>query len=1259
MLKVLRWVKALAKQRSDRSMVAWLILIAIVTHLGWLLSFSVFTSGDWWYISLERYRDFAHFSPIWITEGLGTTSAVPPFYFIRFLEGMATFIGFSFVLTEKLFFFIPIIFGSTLGAYLFLRQYFRPTLAFVGALVFSFNTAMMFNYAGALTIATAYALTPLALFFFRQYLFRPRSRKVLIITALLLAVIAAYEQRIVLLVLAMAFGLFVFNAFWSENRLTYIKQRFMPLAKLLALFVALHAFWLIPYIFNAKSGVTFSDLLSRQLFESFSNVQNALTLYHPFWTGGRPATFVPQPIPLYMWLLPLAAFGGFLLPRQFRLRVKQYREVIYWGIIALIGIFLVKQVNEPFTSVYPWLYDHLPGAAAFREASKFYLLNTLGYAVLIPFTLLATKIWLQTLLADKKHGERALRIMYAGLMIGIVGLSLGQVKPLITGEFRTLYKARSMPADYAIFNAFVQKQPEHFRVLWTPVNSRWGTQSDKHPSVSATQLAQGAWLQSLGAEKEDPFPTMRDKSAGLLAHASSNDMLDRANVKYVVVPLRDTANEDDFIRKYGDDRQFYAEQLNNAHYLKKIDIGTRDLLVYENASYQPYVDAFDSLQTTNIEKNNDSFPRFYQVVKEQLAQVFNFVIPGNSSKSEQAVYPSTTVNDVFQNLKPADIQSDKIQKAVKGSPKTNLYLQGNNRRITYEIRNNTITFFSQTDNNLEIDGSRIAPAGRKTELAEAELKLGASYILSLDGKPSDFAAVDGTRDLGIVNGPLALYEARANTLPNPSFEEGLWQKHVADCNNYDNNPVIGMRPDTYSFRDGQTSLQFETWKHTACTDSAPVPITAKDYLLTFDYRIVSGNAIGYEVHFNDPAKTVIKKTFDTKRTSWQNYSAFVSAPPNASSYTVRLLGYSDYLLRGSSLTSYDNVRMIALASQAQIANNTPAYQKIPITKQAATITHPIPTGSSSKNLVSNSGFDQELWHKKVGNCNRYDESPIIGMKQVNRGKNDKAIELSARRHAACTSQSNIPAKEFHVYLLSFDYQSPNAQNAHYRVEFNDPKQTTLEGQAKIKGKGWQSFATPIQAPAGATSMKVTILAFEGNYKIQTIINRYDNVALREIPLVTGQYYVASEPSEKLAEPKKITFQDKSATTKHITIDNAAAPFYIGMSESYNPLWRLALNDQRGLRSWFPWNKPQGADSLKHFKLNDFANGWYVDPSKLCAAKSSSCEKQADGSYDIKLVAEYAAQRWFNVGAIISVITLLGCIGYLTYGWKKVRNTRKK
>ena len=1220
-------MKELFKSKQDRLYVWLLGIIAVATHLKWLFEFKVFTSGDWWYISLARLIDFRHFSPIWVTDGLGSTSAVPPFYFIRFLEGLTTFVGGTFMLTEKIFFFLPIIVGSTFGAYLFLRQYLKPPMAFLGTLLFAFNTAMIFNYAGALTIATAYALTPLALYLFMQYMARPKNRLLLIQNALVFSIIAAYEQRIVLLVFAMAFGLVFFNTAFSGWK--YLRLRIPSMAKLLAIFILLHAFWLIPYAANATSGVTFSDLLSRQLFVSFSSIQNSLTLFHPFWTGARPATFIIQHIPVFAWVLPLVAFSGFLIPKAVRDKVLDHREYLYWAIVALLGMFLVKQVNDPFPTVYPWLYAHLPGSAAFREASKFYLLVALGYAVLIPRSIVLLKAYFDDRLAHQKNPWH--KLLYAGPVAAVGFLLILNVWPLLTGSFKTLYAARQEPQDYQLFNEYIGNQKEFFRVLWVPTNSRWGDQSNIHPSVTVGQMSKGDWLTQLGADPDDALATLRDKSAGLFDKQTSDTALNSASIKYVVVPIRDTANEDDFFTKYGDDRQKYIDQLNDKSYLKKVDIGTKELLVYENKDYNGYITTSNSLQ--KVQSDIPSLDNVYAVTTDYVRQAFNVVV---DSAKNTIKHTTAAVADPFQNMTAKNVGSNGTLNTAITTDKTATLYARSQQTLRYDIQNGTITFYAKKNGLLTANGAPLLSPGGESVVSTQALNPQKNYALQIGKATYLLTTGNASRNLGVLHDPITLYEyTPTNAVHNPSFEQGLWHSEVQDCNNYDKKPVLNMMLDKRVANEGKVSVQLDADKHTACTESNKIPVTAGKYMLHFDYLATNTQTLGYQIVFDDPNQTVIKQDIQREHSYWQTYRSSFAVPAGAKNFTIKLLGYPDYLGRYTGVTNYDNVTINPVDNAIAVASPATNFVPVQLPQGASTtLAYADQTVAQSKNLITNSGFEQGTWQKKVGDCNNYDDNAKIKMSLSKGDQSKRSLQLSALTHAACTSQGNIPVSEMQTYLLSFEYQSTTSKFAYYRITFNDADSTEIDGSAPVKGSGWQSFSKQLQVPYGATKARLALFAYESQYKTKWVTINYDNVDLQQVPDSENQFIVASDVRQ-LQTPKKLTFTYDSATDKTVHVTGATTPFYVNMAESYNPLWTLNLASG---------NTPQSA--IEHFALNDYANGWYVDPQVLCTTESQACHRNADGSYDIDLKIGFAPQHWFYVGCWVSGTTLLACLAYM-------------
>lgn len=88
-------------------------------------------------------------------------------------------------------------------------------------------------------------------------------------------------------------------------------------------------------------------------------------------------------------------------------------------------------------------------------------------------------------------------------------------------------------------------------------------------------------------------------------------------------------------------------------------------------------------------------------------------------------------------------------------------------------------------------------------------------------------------------------------------------------------------------------------------------------------------------------------------------------------------------------------------------------------------------------------------------------------------------------------------------------------------------------------------------------------------------------------------------------------------------------------------------------TWFRESLPEE----NHLMVNGYANSWVIDANDLCAQNKDFCVKNADGTYDMELVLEFWPQRLFYVGAFVSGLTLVGCLGYL--GLVGVRSWRKK
>jgi len=343
-----------------------------------------------------------------------------------------------------------------------------------------------------------------------------------------------------------------------------------------------------------------SEVTDRSIFGNFLfDIGHAFALHDSTWTGGLPNyQFVKQPIIWFLLLIPILSFSVFLFNKD----KKRKKEIIFFGFIALLGIFLTKQGDKPWPTVYEWLYNNFPGFNLFREASKLYLLTAIGYAGLLGYGLLILK----------EHKDKIInKYVFTSIIIVITTIAIWNVKPFITGTIGTMFVPRHIPSDYLLLNDFLLHQPGYFRTFWTPTDSKWGIFTNQKVKISNVNVIGNEWKNYIPSNLSDQDRSINNQITEIFKNKSANKLFDISSIKYVIVPLQDKEN-DDIYANYGDNRQFYIDELDKVEWLKRIDIGTKDLVIYENDNYYPHLYITNKKET--IYNNID----FYAVESKQV-----------------------------------------------------------------------------------------------------------------------------------------------------------------------------------------------------------------------------------------------------------------------------------------------------------------------------------------------------------------------------------------------------------------------------------------------------------------------------------------------------------------------------------------------------------------------------------------------------------------------------------------------------------------
>jgi len=554
------------------------LILPILIHWMWFLKFDILTNGDWWFFFKETQLTFFSLPYIWTSNTLGSVFLNASSYFSYLFTGLLGFVD-NFPLSERLIYFWPSVLVSSLSAYMLVKKILNNKIAaIVGSFVYCYNTYFLLGQTGHLTLMTAFAIAPLIIYFFIKTL-EEKKLNLAVVVGLLALVSAAYEFRAFYIIAFVLLFYFVYYTFFIDkiSIKNVLKNSYFAIFPILIVFL-LNFFWIFGL---SKVGfLTDNAIFNRGLFgNSFMDILRSITLFHPFWNSSNVEFFVVQPIPLYFFLIPIFAFLGFMLSRK-------NKNVLFFGFIALLGVFLAKQVSAPFTDTYQWLYANFPGFNAFREASKFYFLIALGYSVLIgSFIDWVWQNWYRNKL--ETFGKYALTFLIAGLF-------LWNTKPVVTGEIEKLFVPRHIPNDYLILKDFILRQPDYFRTFWTPRESRWGIYVNNHPKISNVSVIESNWKNFSKTTGRTKQPLSQNRIVNIYKNSFSNNLFDISSIKYVVISLQDIANDDDFFIHYGGKdnsniRNWYINELEKINFLEKINIGTKDLVIYENKNFRPHI----------------------------------------------------------------------------------------------------------------------------------------------------------------------------------------------------------------------------------------------------------------------------------------------------------------------------------------------------------------------------------------------------------------------------------------------------------------------------------------------------------------------------------------------------------------------------------------------------------------------------------------------------------------------------------------------
>ena len=532
-----------------------LVVIGVATHWQWFIPGNQFRWGDDLGASSVALPQYGVSYVSWLSfSGLGGINIQP--YQLMFFQSwrLLSILGANFPITEQLTMLWPIAILSFLSPYLFIRRLLRSNSGgFEAALVYGLSTSLLVYEGFEIFLALAFSLLPLVLFSMDVFLER-RSWRSLLVFVLCFSALCSIDIRVAFLGSLLLLWFTLFSLTVSGRRLPNIWQILVGGG----LLILLNIYWVVVAV--GVSGATIASVTSRSVFgNSFTNLEHAVTLVNGAWVNGSIIVFSRGPISLVMWIIPILAIAGAfancskgLLPR--------WSVNLFAGAIALVGVMLAKQGNPPFSALYPWVYTHVPGFSLFRVGTDFFIIASLGYAILIG-RLFTSVRWSVEGIKKMPYGtlcQIALAIALAFIIV-----------PVVDGQVGGIFVHRSQPSGLQRVDTFIEAQKGFFRTLWLPDVPIWSSFSLYHPAVGAvTLLDKGEPLQY----SVIPFGPVSVGMATVqhLGAAKGRRVLESYSVRYLVLPPSDSSNTSPLYFYYGEPRKFYLTWLEHQRWLKKI-----------------------------------------------------------------------------------------------------------------------------------------------------------------------------------------------------------------------------------------------------------------------------------------------------------------------------------------------------------------------------------------------------------------------------------------------------------------------------------------------------------------------------------------------------------------------------------------------------------------------------------------------------------------------------------------------------------------
>jgi len=1224
----------------------WLIFGLGLTPILWFKK-GLFIAGgdDFELLNPGVFADF--FRYVWnikLTNVGGVILAIPRLFPMVYFWKIFEFLGLSPVVIEK-FWIVLLFLLPGLSMYYFVSQISKSSWSrLIAASFYMFNLFVTVIGPGQTNIKLVLTALPLMLVFFikglnsgRKGLFKYSS--LVGLTSLICAGSNVNPPAVAVIPITLTAYL-VYHLLVSRGK-DLVHGALFALSALIS-YVLLNFWWVANFLFNiipeavsVKKAAAFTALSTGgftdffRLLGSWGWRSSHYNLpYYPY------AHFYDEPLLLFLsFLIPFLVFlAVYLKPSD--------KNVIFFSLLALLGLFLSKGSAPPLGFIYQWLWEKIPGFWAFREPfSKFTPVVLFSYSFLLGATVEAVSERVEARLRTRKSLVRIwLTNLFPSTVLGVI---LVVAYPLLTGEVIWKYWNGSMRSFYAQVPGYWSEAQDWFnrsdktgRVLLTPKGGYGAAYNWEYGFSSAVPPAAILLINPILWPSIPVFPADRIvedvyKLQNFKKGPEFVRLLSLLGVRYVL-------QENDLDWRYASATLPPSESnrfFNSLGFPILSTFGTFDV---ESLSKIP-----------NAETKKGLHESLYKELTGQPALILYEVSPESSLPHFYVPQKIIQANDVGDLASVLSVENYPLRSAV--------YLDAPSG-----TSDGKVTKMMEKPDSLIVKPKKIELSDvNSPALNDANFVWPKTSVLP----DSPLYFLVSWQEKRLIN-------REKNPLSRTDLLLWLTLKRLVEMDKMVDLGKIDLAAETFNRYRRQLEEVVSRLERLSREGSNPLYLIIKTDLSFFKQKEIleeirskisdksfSGDIFESYSFFNRvsalvPDRDLLSYQLDKPTEGW--YTPLIMSEPGLDRDMM-----SNYFERVNLTSAGKNV---ATLSALPRVNSWYEYPQVYLSDDYYSLSLPLP---KMKNLVADGSFEE---------ASRYETGEFDGL-------SDEAVD---GQHSLKMVAENFAVKEVNwpigplergvSYRLSFNYRNQIGSplkllvlsEEDYRsrsARFGEVDKASSLFETGLKNEtSWQHFEKIFDWDLKEGLGRVVFVLSSGKSRDISLIDDLIVTRIYEPNLVFKSAWGEEFAREKSLP--RITFMRVNPTKYRVLVEGAEEPFSLVFSESFHSGWKAYVRptnppalakkfDSDGGHDYFDGQVKEGSyknvffdgETLEtwarkplaeshHSLVNGYANSWFITPDN------------SGGRPDYEVIIEFAPQRLFYISALISGFSLLAVLSFL-------------